>query len=94
MARYKHRSFMEENEVRIITHHEEETNNKFIKEIKYRDADGYKIPYIKLFEDQELPIEKIIVGPHKDKEKRAAFLITKLKGTGIEVTVSDIPYIG
>ncbi|PCI97342.1 MAG: hypothetical protein COB14_09220 [Alphaproteobacteria bacterium] len=95
MSRFKHQGFVEENEVRaVILRHDTTEGEQEIKEIHFRESDGYKIPYIKLFEDQRLPIAKIIVGPHKDKEKRAAFLITKLKGTGIEVTVSDIPYIG
>jgi len=36
------------------------------------------------------------VGPHKEKEKRAEDLREKLKlrGRDIEVTYSDIPYVG
>jgi GTPase SAR1 family protein len=74
------------------------------KERKFRDKNGQQTPYIELFKSWKtpvnlfssvkvpLPIEKIIVGPHKDKEIRAARLRVKLINTGIDVTVSEIPY--
>jgi hypothetical protein len=103
ITRYKHRGFREENEVRIVLHllsrkeyleHEE----RLSKPIEFRSRNGEQVPYIKLLgneNDKEfrLPIKKIIVGPHKEKESRAAFLRTKLIGTDIEVSVSDIPYV-
>jgi Protein of unknown function (DUF2971) len=73
------------------------------KERKFRSKNGTQVPYIELFRPydkflpirklQPLPIEKIIVGPHKDKELRAANLRVILRNTGIKVTISDIPYI-
>lgn len=57
------------------------------------------MPYVELFNSPDivLPIEKIIVGPHKNKEKRAdrlrLILKNVLKKENIDVTVSDIPYI-
>lgn len=97
MSRYKHQGFVEENEVRAaIFRAEDMEEGKPLKKIHFREGDGYQIPYIKLFEGPKLPIEKIIVGPHKEKEKRAAWLRIKLKSLGlsdIKVTVSDIPYI-
>lgn len=98
ISKFKHQGFHEENEVRaVIFRHAANDRGLANKEIHYRESDGYHIPYIKLFEGQKLPIEKIIVGPHKDKEKRAAALRDKLKSIGlgnVEVTVSNIPYIG
>lgn len=97
IARYKHRGFFEENEVRAVFWRlpENMAGEKSLKPVKYRN-DG-TVPYIELFksEDARLPIERIIVGPHRDKEKRAAFLYTKLSemGMDIEVTISDIPYV-
>ena len=66
------------------------------KERKFRNNNSQHIPYIELFNsiDIELPIEKIIVGPHKEKETRAATLRTMLRKTKIEITCSDIPYVG
>jgi len=66
------------------------------KECKFRNKNGTQVPYIELFHslDKRLPIEKIIVGPHQDKELRAAALQLMLRNTDIKVTVSDIPYIG
>ena len=54
------------------------------------------MPYIEFFNspDIELPIEKIIVGPHKEKEARSAALRVMLRNTNIEITCSDIPFVG
>jgi len=109
ITRYKHRAFKEENEVRIIllTMSSEERRaigsslhrrEGVVKEVKTRNRNGVEIPYVDVLADIEdqLPIKRIIVGPHKDKEKRAEDLRKKLKleGRDIEVTCSDIPYIG
>ena len=71
-------------------------NSKLEKERKFRDKNGSPTPYIELFRsvDAPLQIEKIIVGPHKDKEARAAALRVMLRNTDIEVKASDIPFIG
>ena len=108
IGRYKHRGFKEENEVRILalpTRHSREylleaekrgLELKPEKERKFREARSNQIPYIELFDlpDVDLPIERIIVGPHRDKEARAASLRVMLRNTDINVTVSDIPYVG
>jgi hypothetical protein len=107
ITRYKHQGFKEEQEVRIVAipfvldryfqeiFGDEHCNSKPEKERKFRDKNGRSIPYIELFRslDSPLPIEKIIVGPHKDKDSRAAALRIMLRNTDIEVTVSEIPYI-
>jgi len=107
ISRYKHYGFSEENEVRIValpTVLDQEylklaSSNgvklKPEKEIKFRKKNGQHIPYIELFNsiDIDLPIEKIIVGPHKEKETRVAALRAMLRKTKIEITCSDIPYV-
>jgi hypothetical protein len=106
VTRYKHRGFKEEQEFRIVAtlipFHKvsqeipgyEHLKSKSEKERKFRFKNGRRTPYIELFRSlgEPLPIEKIIVGPHKDKDARAAALRVFLKDT-IEVTVSEIPYI-
>lgn len=106
VTRYKHRGFKEEKEVRIVAiptvldrnHQEiaedEHCKSKPEKERKFRDKNGKSTPYLELFRslNTPLPIEKIIIGPHKDKDARAAALRIMLRNTDIEVTVSEIPY--
>jgi len=108
ISRYKHYGFSEENEVRVValpTLLDQEslklaTEKGFTfkpeKEIKVRHKNGQLIPYIELFNciGFDLPIERIIVGPHKEKEARAAALRMMLRNTKIEITCSDIPFIG
>lgn len=96
ISRYKHQGFKEENEVRIVAYPDDAFQEKQEKEQKFREKNGEWIPYIELFNSPDilLPIEKIIVGPHKEKEARASALRIMLRNTGIDVTVSDIPYIG
>ena len=75
-----------------------ETNGslKTEKERKFRNCDGKYIPYIELLNLPEisLPIEKIIVGPHREKELRASSLRALLRNSNIEISISDIPDIG
>ena len=106
ISRYKHFGFSEENEVRVValptTIHQKllklaKANGvklKPEKERKFRQKNELSIPYIELFNssDIELPIEKIIVGPHKEKDARVTELCTKLGKTNIEITCSEIPY--
>lgn len=103
ITRYKHQGFKEEQEVRIVViptvldrsyqelAGDEYCKSKLEKERKFCDKNGRSRPYIELF--RSLPIEKIIVGPHKDKDSRATALRIMLRNTDIEVTVSEIPYI-
>jgi hypothetical protein len=73
---------------------------------KFRENNGLLVPYIDLFdegrnldlatlkqEDITLPIERIIVGPHPQKEQMVATLTVMLRNTDIEVSASSIPYI-
>ncbi|HME45628.1 MAG TPA: DUF2971 domain-containing protein [Syntrophorhabdales bacterium] len=106
ISRYKHCGFSEENEVRAVVlpaivnraYTEWAQKNSFTlkpeKERKFRHKNGQLVPYTELFgfADMKLPIERIIVGPHKEKEARAATLRVMLRNTGIEITSSDIPF--
>lgn len=108
ISRYKHYSFSEENEVRVVASpliidkellkaaEVDSVTSKPEKKIKIRKKNGQHIPYIELFNTNfiELPIEKIIIGPHKEKDARATALRAKLDKTNIEITCSDIPYVG
>ena len=72
------------------------------KELKFRNKNGDCVPYIELFafpsDDskkelrEDLPIKRIIVGPHRNQESRVSALKLKLRGRGIDVTSSKIPY--
>jgi hypothetical protein len=107
ISRYKHRGFREENEVRIVavpTVHDQESLTRdgesnpelAMKERRFRQKNGRCIPYIELLgtTDIDLAIEKVIVGPHKNKEAHAAALRLMLRGTHIGVECSAIPYVG
>ena len=97
ISRYKHLGFKEENEARIVCI--PTTKKEYIilaeKERKLRPKNGKLIPYIELFNSNDiiLPIKKIIVGPHKEKDSRASALRVSLRNTITEITVSDIPYV-
>lgn len=108
ISRYKHHGFCEEKEVRVVAF--PTTLNKDVievakssgttlkpeKERRFRAKDNGLVPYISLFDSikAELPIEKIIVGPHREKESRAAALRIMLNKTGVQILCSDIPFIG
>ncbi|MDD4957648.1 MAG: DUF2971 domain-containing protein [Candidatus Omnitrophica bacterium] len=109
LARFKHIGFEEEREYRffVFAHRDEDVvrscaeftdYGKPFKKIHSRDRIGTSVPYVKLFEgEKSLPIEKIVVGPHRDKNKRVESLKVYLRSKGlnnIEVQASDIPYIG
>ena len=105
-TRYKHFGFSEEKEVRVVAlpalFNEEyikmakETGTilKPEKVRKSRFKNGQRVPYIELFEMNEikLPIKKIIIGPHKDKEIRKIELREVLSETNIDIACSEIPY--
>jgi hypothetical protein len=107
VSRYKHRGFKEENEVRIVALPSAQSDENLElgksdgptlrpeKERKFRERGAQLVPYIELFDssDIDLPIRRIIVGPHTEKESRAAALRVMMRNADIEVTVSDIPYV-
>ncbi len=108
LTRFKHIGFEEEKEFRFFVFPFEDEialnkieppvkNGKLFKKIHSRKRLGTSVPYVELFEETlRLPIQRIIVGPHKEKDKRAASLRIYLKSQGIydiKVDCSDIPYI-
>lgn len=106
ISRYKHFGFSEENEVRVValpTLIDEEiiklakadgVTLKPEKERKFRLRNEQRVSYIELFDsaDIKLPIEKIIVGPNKNKKARKEELIGILSKSDIEIVCSEIPY--
>lgn len=106
--RLKHKGFSEENEYRFYAfpyceeaknnQYFEEDKNKSIKQVMTRSNSGILVPYIKLFEkSKSLPIERICIGPHKDKKLREQSIKSYLGTIGqdhIEVFCSEIPFIG
>jgi len=109
---FKHRGFDEEREVRLVLNLlgpkiESHPNLQSVRQhpIKTTVRDGTTVPYVELcvrVENgvrQHLPIKRIIVGPHRDKNdrKRAVQLLLKQHGLNHlidKVSVSDIPYRG
>ena len=109
---YKHWGFHEEKEVRVVAVpvHASVTeisasipDAKPLKPVKSFIRDGCPVPYIELFKggrvespEHKLPIVRVIVGPHKDKELRreATELLLQAHGIDADVLVSEIPYIG
>ena len=64
---------------------------------------GAPIPFIELFRQvdgsaspTQLPIKRVIIGPHRDQLSRAEAVKRLLKSYGYnaDVTCSEIPYIG
>jgi len=106
ISRYKHFGFSEEKEVRVVAlptlidegfiklAEADGTTLKPEKVRKFRIKNEQRVPYIELFgfDDIKLPIMKIIIGPHKDKEAREAELRELLSKTNIKIACSDIPY--
>ncbi|MCX7169263.1 MAG: DUF2971 domain-containing protein, partial [Proteobacteria bacterium] len=72
------------------------------KPIKFRERGGVLIPYLELFggaingSTGKLPIQRILVGPHIDRDKRASAVRSMVKqcGMSVPVEVSGIPYLG
>jgi hypothetical protein len=111
VSRYKHQGFREEQEVRLYLSPRDQALSAKLKEIDPTYADVHKdkkvksilfkdklTPYINLFhdiEDRSLPITKIIVGPHADKEGRRERLnrYLELKCLPIEATCSLTPFV-
>jgi len=79
-------------------------NSRPQKTVKYIQRNGCLVPYICLFDFGDmansgptgLPIKRVIVGPHPDKEKRKKSVESLLNQYEIdaEVSMSTIPYIG
>ena len=95
---------LQNNYDKIIENSDERKPEKIVK---FREKKGSLVPYIELFKNSDanlsidnlrqsnisLPINRIIVGPHKDKDNRSTLLQQILRNTHIKVCTSDIPYI-
>ena len=103
----KHRGFEEEHEVRIVIAEPsiemgpdpQKPGGKPYRKAHSYLRNGAAVPCIHLFEDQSLeslPIRRIIVGPHPDKQERKKSVEILLHNPGIdaEVLVSDTPFRG
>jgi Protein of unknown function (DUF2971) len=110
-CRFKHWGFAEENEFRIVlppTSSEvveaakKQGRTILPKPVSFFVRNGTTVPYINLFEGitgslgKHLPIKRIIVGPHPEKEKRKLAVEKLLSQHNIEadVSVSEIPFLG
>ena len=109
-CRFKHWGFREENEVRIISirpgkelakEHEAHARGVTKPCWNFIRA-GTPVPCIHLFEEitslpgKPLPITRIIIGPHRNKDQRRLAVEDLLDQyhLNIEVSVSEIPYVG
>lgn len=107
---YKHWGFWEEREVRVVAvpasdevAKEGEPHAPPQKTVKSFVRGEKNIPYIELFSTDaasgsnfKLLIKRVIVGPHKNRERHAESVRELLADGGYagEVVQSDIPYIG
>jgi hypothetical protein len=104
ISRYKHRAFVEEHEVRIVAFPTPREKYPILSRMrgsqiapeKPRKLRSSGAQYIELFgwPDITLPIERIIVGPHKEKSGRELTVREMVEENNIQVTVSDIPFVG
>jgi len=103
----KHRGFEEEKEVRIVVSEPavevgpdpSNESGKPDRKVSSYPRDGVVVPCIHLFEDQELkalPIRRVIVGPHPEKQarKKAVEILLRNHGIDAKVSVSDTPFRG
>ncbi len=103
-SRFKHRGFEEEREVRFVSflHRKEAIENFYTKhgykipDIKYKPTkmfnDKERIFLFEREEDHTLPINRIIIGPHKD-QKTLAKKVRKLVGSKIKLVLSETPLV-
>lgn len=110
-CRYKHWGFCEEQEFRFVCVPTAPKTIEIAKQLgrELRPTkpmysflrNGTAVPYLNLFEGitgqsgEQLPIKRIIVGPHPDKERRRISVEQLLRQNDIqaEVSVSAIPYL-
>lgn len=106
---FKHRGFAEEQEVRLVLmllgpalESHPELRSARQHPVKTMVREGTPVSFVELCVREEngvrqhLPIKRIIIGPHRDKNdrERAVKLLLKQHGLTAEVSVSDIPYRG
>ena len=95
--------FFEEKEYRVVISvidMESSAGNEGVaRPIEFRESFGMLIPYTYIFSKKmalPLPLQRIIVGPSPNSNRRllGIELLLKSLGLAIEVSLSDIPYIG
>ncbi len=90
--RFKHKSFEDEREWRIIV-----KAPLPILKVEYRTRDNVLVPYLKLgSSDLPLPIERVRIGPGKDmditKQSVEMFLQSTNRYDGVDVEKSNVPF--
>lgn len=104
----KHWGFQEEREVRVVAIPQRDSSNivntnssgREKKVVRHYQKGGTLVPYLALTgksgSTSRLPIEAVIIGPHKDKSLRKSATENLLKENGydVPVSVSEIPYVG
>lgn len=93
--------FKSEREARITIIRNRSDQEGFVRHpLHIRHSLGLAVPYIKLFEGMLLgdgtPLERILVSPHPENERRVFALRTYLRERGlasVDVTESKIPYV-
>lgn len=104
MVRLKHRGFSEEFEHRIVAVPTPERLQSIIltsrdpplKPVFHRRGTTTSVPYIRLFQGfgDPLPITRIIVGPSRTQRAVLEEVQDLVRGRGIVVQPSEIPYVG
>lgn len=106
LSRIKHEGFKEEREVRIVLfpgsqelqlkEKDNAIKQKSIKPVYHRTKKGTPVPYIEILGGggTSLLIKKVIIGPHNEKILRHKALKSRLDALGIELAISDIPFVG
>ena len=97
----KHYAFHEEKEVRIVaspkskdTYSYDPNESIQLKEIRYKQKGVCEARYIELFGNASLPIKRIIIGPSRVQNLNHQKIMDIVKASGIEVTKSEIPFLG
>lgn len=100
---FKHWGFHEEREIRVVAVPLDEKfaddEREKVRAPRFFLRQGTPVPYIPLFESLSncrLPINRVIVGPHRDKLQRKIAIESLLAAHHISapVVVSEIPYVG
>lgn len=97
----KHHSFREEAEVRIVVSPTPTNPKSYFykkqgnsKRIKFRLKGESEVRYIELFGDAQLPIKRVIVGPSRIQHFNYQEVQEVVAGLGIEVIMSETPFLG
>ncbi len=89
IPRFKHKSFDEELEWRLVVQHEALDNM-----VKFRSGRRFLVPYIALSNNEKLPIKYVRIGPGGDAERAARSITQILRVNDYEIPVqqSKVPF--